>query len=69
MDRWRWKPETKGVKGHEFVHVDGSQFFPVDENTQGAFSSAGIGICIVFDVTTNTVAILFVFVNYCPNID
>ena len=35
----------------------------------GLFSSAGIGICTGFDVTTNTVAISFVFVNYCPNID
>ena len=30
---------------------------------------AGFGICIVFDVTANTVVISFVFVNYCPNID
>ena len=28
-----------------------------------------VGICTVFDVTANTVAISFVFVNYCPNID
>ena len=29
----------------------------------------GIGVCTVLEVMASTVAIPFVFVNYCPNID
>ena len=29
----------------------------------------GIGVCTVLEVMASTVAISFVFVNYCPNID
>jgi len=49
-----------------FLFISYHAHFPC---CKALFSSAEIGICIVFDVTTNIIVISFVFVNYCPNID